>query len=179
MFTPAGAWPWAFEAEQRLTLSAAGLTTSLTMTNTGSAPMPAGLGLHPYFVRRPDTRLTFASTGVWLCGADEIPVAQEAPGALFDWRDGPLIQDAPFVDNAYSGWDGVAAVQDSQAHIRLQASRNATDLQVFAPPHETFFCVEPVTHRPDALNAPAGEVTGVQALEPGETIAMSMSVACA
>ena len=172
----AGDWPWSFKAEQRLTLSAAGLTATLTMTNADSVPMPAGLGLHPYFVRRPDTRLRFASAGVWISDASEIPVVQKAPEALFDWRNGPMVRDAPFIDNAYSGWDGVAAIQDSRLHLRLEASSNGTALQVFAPHGETFVCVEPVTHRPNGLNAPPEEATGVEVLAPGETIALTLSV---
>lgn len=45
-------WPWPFEAEQRFQLEAGGMRTTLSLT-AGDVAMPAGLGLHPYFPRRP------------------------------------------------------------------------------------------------------------------------------
>ena len=174
---PAGDWPWSFKAEQRLTLTPDGLIVVLTMTNTDAAPMPAGLGLHPYFVRRADTRLTLNSDGVWLADETQIPVRKGAPGELFDWRGGPPVNDAPFIDNAYAGWDGVAVIGDAEGDIRLTAGPEATGVHVFAPPGENFFCVEPVTQRPNAHNAPQGETTGVRTLAPGEAFALTMSIA--
>ncbi len=172
----AGDWPWSFRGEQRFDLTSEGLTVALSLTNTDTTPMPAGLGLHPYFVRRPGIGLSFNSTGVWLADETQLPVKHAAPDALFDWRDGPQVDDAPFVDNAYSGWDGVATIRDPLATIRLSASANATGVHVFAPRGEDFFCVEPVTHRPNAINAPAAEATGVLALAPGETAVVSMTL---
>ncbi len=172
----AGDWPWSFRGEQRFDLTPEGLTVTLSLTNTDTTAMPAGLGLHPYFVRRPGIGLSFNSTGVWLADETQLPVKHAAPDALFDWRDGPQVDDAPFVDNAYSGWDGVATVSDPLATIRLSASANATGVHVFAPRGEDFFCVEPVTHRPNAINAPAAEATGVLALAPGDTAVVSMTL---
>jgi aldose 1-epimerase len=48
---PAGAWPWAYHATQRFTLTPSGLTVELSLSNHSAAPMPAGLGWHPYFSR--------------------------------------------------------------------------------------------------------------------------------
>lgn len=174
---PAGDWSWSFTAEQRLTLTPDGLTVVLTMSNTDERPMPAGLGLHPYFVRRADTRLKLNADGVWLADETQIPIRKAAPGALFDWRDGPRVNDAPFVDNAYAGWDGVAIVGDAEGDIRLTAGPEAIGVHVFAPPGEDFFCVEPVTQRPNAHNAPRDEAAGVRALAPGEGFTLTMSIA--
>ena len=55
---PAGAWPWAYHATQRFTLTPSGLTVELSLSNQSAAPMPAGLGWHPYFPRTPRVTIT-------------------------------------------------------------------------------------------------------------------------
>ena len=47
------------------------LTVDLKLTNRDHRPMPAGLGLHPYFPKAPGTTLKFDCTGVWPPDAPE------------------------------------------------------------------------------------------------------------
>src|SRR5205085_895702 len=63
---PAGAWPWDYRAEQTFTLRPNALIQRLSVTNTSREPMPAGLGVHPYFPRDHETRLQAEVTGVVL-----------------------------------------------------------------------------------------------------------------
>lgn len=42
-------WPWAFTAEMHYELRGPDFVTSLSLTNSSERPMPAGMGLHPYF----------------------------------------------------------------------------------------------------------------------------------
>ncbi|WP_192804885.1 aldose epimerase family protein [Noviherbaspirillum aerium] len=42
-------WPWRIRADQYVELMANRLTVTLSLTNLGTLPMPAGLGFHPYF----------------------------------------------------------------------------------------------------------------------------------
>ena len=46
----------AYRATQRFVLSSTNLTVELALENESDAPMPAGLGWHPYFLRTPRTR---------------------------------------------------------------------------------------------------------------------------
>ena len=174
-----GAWPWRWAARQAFGLDPAGLTIDLSVTNTDDQPMPAGLGLHPWFVRRPDSRLMLGAEAVWRVDERLIPTGLAPPAAVFDWTDGPRIDEAPFVDNAYAGWDGIARIADEARMVTLEASPNAGWAHVFAPRGAAFVCVEPVTHRPDALNAPAGEATGLATLQPGETLAIILRISAA
>jgi aldose 1-epimerase len=68
LYWPGGTdgWPWPWRARQTVELTAQGLTITLSVTNTGAAVMPAGLGLHPYFHRRGDSCLTLSAEGVWI-----------------------------------------------------------------------------------------------------------------
>lgn len=169
-------WPWPWRAVQTIALAETGLTIDLSVTNTGDQVMPAGLGLHPYFHRAADARLTLPAEGVWLTDAREIPDRLAPPGTLMDWSPGAALHDAPFVDHAYAGWSGAALIEGGGRRVAMVAGPNVRWAQVYAPPNEDFFCVEPVTHRPDALNAPADERSGLVALAPGETLSMAMSL---
>lgn len=173
---PRSDWPWAWTAKQRFTLDGDGLSVGLSVTNVDPRPMPAGLGLHRYFVRRPGTRVAFSASGVWTVDERLIPIGLAAPDAVFDWSEGAAVDAAPFVDHAYAGWDGVARLIDTDRTVTLRASPPASGLHVFAPAEADFVCLEPVTHRPDAFNAPAGEVTGLIRLEPGQTAAIALTI---
>lgn len=168
-------WPWAFRAEQRFHLSVDGLQIALSMTNIDDEAQPAGLGLHPYLYRLADDRLTMAAPRVWRADETMIPREAVTASAVFDWSDGPAISDAPFVDNAYEDWNGSARLTHADWRVTL-ASPEARRVHVYAPRDAGFVCIEPVSHRPDALNGPAGEASGLVILEPGQTLSLSMTI---
>ena len=171
-----GNWPWAFSATQRLHLSASGLRIDLSMTNTDHEVQPAGLGLHPYLERLPGDRLTIGAPRVWRTDESLLPCELAPAATVFDWSDGPDLADAPFVDNAYEGWNGVARLDHADWSVTV-ASTGTHRVHVYAPPDVGFVCVEPVSHRPDALNGPGGEACGLALLQSGETRSLSMTIA--
>ena len=146
-----GAWPWAYEAEQRVRLGSQGCAITLHVTNRGDTAMPCGLGLHPYFRRRPETRVRFSATGMLEVGDDMIPTGALSPPDRFtNWRDGALLP-TQTVDHCFTGWPGTAEITDELGTITLEA-RGATFLHLYAPADASALCLEPVTHSPDALN---------------------------
>jgi aldose 1-epimerase len=169
-------WPWPWRARQTVSLSDEGLAIMLSVTNLGGAVMPAGLGLHPYFHRAPDARLSLAATGVWLTDAREIPARLATPDAVVDWSEGVALAGAPLVDHAYAGWSGEAVLEGGGRRVALRGGDSAQWAQVYAPAGADFVCVEPVTHRPDALNAPVSERSGLVRLAPGKRLTVAMSV---
>lgn len=169
-------WPWPWRARQTVELTDQGLTITLSITNTGDAVMPAGLGLHPYFHRHADSRLMLSAEGVWITDAREIPERLAPVQEISDWSDGLALTDAPFVDHAYGGWMGEARVDGGGRRVTLGAEAPARWTQIYAPVDGDFFCVEPVTHRPDAHNAPDGEDSGLVRLEPGEVLSLTLKI---
>lgn len=163
-------WPWPYRAKQRVTLSRAGCEIKLSLTNLADAGVPAGLGLHPYFPLESDTRLTACADCVWLADATMLPV-EPAPADHFgDWAAGSAIAGHALIDNAYAGWDGVAEIADGAGVVRIAAT-GARAFHLYRPPGAGYFCVEPVSHLPDALNR---EGFVVDMLAPGETLSLSM-----
>jgi len=169
-------WPWVWTASHSFRLDADGLEMTLSITNADREPMPAGLGLHPYFVVGPGTVLTAPAPHVWANGADGIPEELIPAAGVMDWSDGATVTEAPFVDNAYADWSGQARLVHRDHEMRVTASVNARWLQIYAPHDAGFVCIEPVTHRPDAHNAPADEDTGLKVLTSGQTLSMSMRI---
>ena len=173
---PASSWPWAWSAQQRIWLDPAALHVNLYVTNNDRTMMPAGIGLHPYFARTVGDTLAFESTGVWATRPDGIPDRLAPPADIQDFSQAHALDDAPAVDHAYAGWNGRAVLTSGQGRIITLSAANARWLQVFAPADEPFFCLEPVTQRPDAHNAPMGEASGLLWLRPGETLWMEMVI---
>src|SRR3546814_1209686 len=94
-------WPAPYRAEQRFSLDDGALTVAIAVTNAGRAPMPAGLGLHPYFPRTPGCRLTAPVSQMWATDAEVMPTALVAPAAGADPNAG-LLPDRIALDNLRS-----------------------------------------------------------------------------
>lgn len=169
----AGEWPWHYAARQEFSLDEAGLEVVLSVENRSERPMPVGLGWHPYFCLSPRLRLRAHVEGVWLTDEECLPTQHAKGGHFGDWSRGGRLPNA-LIDHCYSGWNGTAEIEwpEEMLCLRLGASQPLRWLHLYAPPGEDFFCIEPVSHMPDALNRPEPrEVTGRKTLAPGETLA--------
>jgi aldose 1-epimerase len=150
---PDESWPFAFHAAISYSLSGSALRVAIGITNRHDAPAPAGIGLHPYFPRANDPALRFDATGVWENGPDSLPRRHGQPPA--GWQHGePRAVTESRLDNCFTGWNGTADILAGPASLRIEASEAFGQLQVFTPSGADFFCVEPVSHVPDAVNRP-------------------------
>jgi aldose 1-epimerase len=174
-----GDWPWAYRATQRFTLTPAGLTVALALTNESAAPMPAGLGWHPYFPRAAGTRLTAEVSGVWRTDRETMPTTLVPPEAGADPSHGLIVSESR-LDNCFVGWNHRALVEwpERGAGLAMTAEPPLDYLVVFTPRGRRFFCAEPVSHVTDAVNlAAAGHPdTGLHVLAPGETLASTITL---
>jgi aldose 1-epimerase len=175
------AWPWAFTATQRVSLTPDGLTVDLAIRNDdpGSA-MPVGLGVHPYLAIALGDRIRFTATHEWAqddagCATALSPLP---PGEVrFDRPHGP-----EGVTRYLSGWDGRAEIERREGGRVLIAGSGALDQLVFhTPAGGAYACIEPVSHVADAFNLAALNVpaTGMRTARPGETISGSMTLTLA
>lgn len=166
-------WPWTYRAVQEFTLERNRLTLAMALTNEGPGPMPAGLGPHPYFVRTPKATVTAGIGQMWLDDSEVMPIRPVDPPAERALGKGVRV-DAVAMDNCFSGWDRKAVIEWPEWKARLTMTADAPQdfLVVYTPAKQDFFCVEPVTHAPDAVNnVNAGRTdTGFQVLEQGATM---------
>ena len=145
----------------------------LTTTNLSNAPMPYGFGLHPYFPKTPACTLTAGVKGFWEIDREVMPTRLIAVPGHADPTRGMTISTVD-LDNCYTGFGGHAVVTwpELRASVSMTASASLSFLVVYAPPTESYFCVEPVSNSTDAFNlAAAGRRdTGMLTLEPGQSV---------
>jgi aldose 1-epimerase len=166
-----GDWPWAYRAIQDFKLTPEGLHLTLSLENRSGEEMPAGLGWHPYFPRG-DARLSANVSGIWQAEEGMIPdqLASLTPDTdLREERDVHTLR----LDNAFLASPANARISwpSRNLHVSMRSSDTLGQLVVFVPEGKDFFCVEPVSHAPDAVNSHHEHaVTGLQTLGPGETL---------
>lgn len=167
------AWPFAFDASQTLRLRGNTLELSLGMTNQSPHPVPAGLGWHPWFVKRAGAHLAFEATARWEMGPDKLPTHRTPSTGLH--ADAKLLD----LDHCFEGWRGLATLRDPVMTVRVRS--NTGYLVVCTQPQRDSVAIEPVSHANNAINlqhaqgrAPAE--LGVRTLAPGESLTLQMSI---
>lgn len=169
-------WPWDYECSQLIRLEPNRIILSLNLTNLDSAPMPAGLGFHPYFPRHADTELQFSASGIVPpMGEQMVAIEPLTPATDFSSRSDLEARD---LDHCYAGWSGVTTIrQPSQSlEITLRTSRKPAAAVVYIPPHAPFFCFEPVTHLTGAFEMDPSVNTGLEQLKPGQSLDLSVII---
>lgn len=170
-----GDWPWSYRAAQTVALDGDGLTVRLDLTNDSDSDMPSGLGLHPYFVKPPGSRVTADVRAVWDNDDTILPRQRRPPPPAWDFRHGVVMDDVA-LDNGFTGWNGTAILDRPRERLRLTMLADGPfgHLIVYAPPGEPYLCLEPVTHMTDALNRTDEPDAGVIALPPGERLSVTV-----
>ena len=176
-----GGNPYDYECVQTFRLVPGGLDQAVSVVHLGADPLPYGLGLHPWFLRTPASRITAPVDAVWLGGPDPLPVALTRhfpPG--WDLNAGVSAQGS-LIDNAYTGWGGTARIEWPERGLQLTA-RVPDFVQdggaarhfclVYRPPQGPTFCFEPITHPIDAFHQPGQP--GLRVLARGESLALQV-----
>jgi aldose 1-epimerase len=165
-------WPFAFDCSQTMRLGERGLEQTISMTNHAAMPAPAGLGWHPFFVKRSRSWISFEATGRWEMGEDKLPV-RRSPSRGID-----AVCASLDVDHCFDGWNGVAHLRDEALHVTIRSS--LTRLVVFTNGARESIAIEPVSHVNNAIQlADAGAdplSLGLTILQPGETLSAQMSI---
>lgn len=165
-------WPFDFTATQKFGLQENCLFVRLSLTNTGKALMPGGIGWHPYFRPSPDGKIQINAARLWHPFAPGDPFAHVAHVSRNP--DGQIPRD---VTRHYSGWTTATARTGEGATISLSGD---TSLSCLAVLHKTdYLCIEPASHVAGALEALPDLCveTGLRLLRPGETL-FGVSILC-
>ena len=166
------AWPFAFDSSQTLRLRGNALELTLALTNQSHGPAPAGLGWHPFFVKRAGSRIAFEATGRWEMGPDKLPTTRR-PARGINAECAGLD-----VDHCFDGWDGVVQLRDELLDVRIRS--NLRRLVVFTNDGQDSIAIEPVSHVNNAMNLVAAgadaDGLGLSTLQPGETLTAEMTI---
>jgi aldose 1-epimerase len=177
----ADAWPWPYEAQQRIALEDGALTIGIAIRNLADEPMPAGFGLHPYFPATPAAELDTEADALWETDAEVLPtrLVPLAPNAL------PIRVASASLDTVFTGWRQRATIRwpERGAALDLVADGPLDFLVIYTPPGEAYFCAEPVSNATDAVNSPlaprreGAQGSGLIGLAPGAAAAATVRLA--
>jgi aldose 1-epimerase len=175
------AWSWPMRGDQRLRLLGRNvLQMDLRLTNTGTQPMPAGIGWHPYFMADAGATLRTRARLMQVAGSDGIPTGFVDPTCALARGEKTDVRYLSPLDNGFVGWSGEAELSWPQRcglRMHLQA-RGALRRHcvIYAPAEKRFFCLEPVSHGNNALalDSKRAAQIGQRWLAPGEALSGSM-----
>ena len=146
--------------------------SKLVITHYGATPMLYGAGFHPFFAKTPQTQLQFSAGGYWPEDQRHLPLEWSSviPAAL-DFMV-PSMPGAQWINNGYSGWNGIARLISSESEIILRS--DTPWLMVYQTPLSEFICLEPQTHPVNAHNQPGQP--GLKLLMTGEALTLTLQI---
>jgi aldose 1-epimerase len=175
-------FPFPYEATLTASVRFAELSLTLLLFNRGTQPMPAGMGFHPFFPRRPDLTLEFDATQKWTRDLQGRMLQPHRCGEDESWSS-PRSVTHLACNDVYDGWSRSAVLDLASPGLRvaLTAEGVLDRLLLFSPTDRDVVCVEPISNLPDGFNLLAAGSTdsGVRVLAPGECIAGTMRIAAA
>ncbi len=178
------AWPYPF----RLTLDyeiGNGLRLTASVANTGTLPMPFGLGAHPYLRVPLNPRSTRAGLQVqlpcskrWILDQRLIPTGKdEAVSGKYDLKSPRELGNEAYDDafhEAQADGDGTICGKlidrSLKVAVEVTADSSFDEWVVYAPLDRPVVAIEPYSCAPDAFNlASRGIEAGARELAPGAT----------
>lgn len=169
------AWPWAFAVSLDASVDDREVRLGYRLVNRSDAPMPAGLGLHPWFrapldVRLPADRVYPSNTN---SDTEPVPVAD-----TFDFRD--RRRPAGGLDGTWTelreprvelAWSDLGIGVD----LVIGASGGGPCVALATPDEVGAVAIEPQTHGPDPLRRLERDEPDAPALLlPGEALALDL-----
>jgi aldose 1-epimerase len=169
-------WPWPYEAGVRYTVADATLGIELRVTNLADEPMPAGIGIHPWFLRPLEVAIHAAS--VFPSNLATAPEPEPVSGTTDLRRIAAMTDD---LDGCWADIADPAVVTRWPATgltMTMRAGRTAPVI-VAASPHDVeAVAIEPETHAPQAMRRLLnGEPLGLEWLAPGASLVLESSLA--
>jgi len=183
-------WPSDFRLQTTYTLDGNTLSAEFEVRNPGDAPLPFGLGVHPYF------RLPLGAHGDADACVVRLPVsdAWELDNLVTTGRHTPVPQAQAYqdgvafgeltLDNVFAGLVGdgrqvVSSIHDPGAGrtLTLRFDRSFRECVAYTPPHREAVCIEPYTCAPDPFRLSAeGVDAGLRVLPPGQVFRTWMRI---
>ena len=169
-------WPWNYEVGLRIAVHEPTIRIDLDLLNRSSDPMPAGLGIHPWF-REP---VEVAIRGDSFHSPNTATPAEPQPVlGHFDLRRvGPMAADldATWTDLADPPVELVWP--DAGVRATMRATPPVGYIVAASPGDVDAIAVEPQTHAPQGLRRLLGREPGaLTMLKPGQTLGLTVELA--
>jgi aldose 1-epimerase len=166
-------WPWHYEVIASVAVEGQSLTLDYRLVNRSDAPMPGGIGLHPWF-KRP-VALRIPAEAVYRANAgsapDPEPIAGEHDLRVAHVPEGGL--DATWTELTESRIE--LAWPEAGISARIEADAARLLVAVATPVRLGAVAVEPQTHGPDGLRRFVNrEPDALTLLAPGQTLRLAL-----
>ena len=170
-------WPWAYDVSQRISVEGTVLSLDCALTNGSDEPMPAGIGLHPWW--RAPLQLSVDAGLVYPDNTAPPTIRPTAATGHLDLRQ--LGEPAEGLDATWTQI-GSPRVELAWPALRMAATLSlspaADHVVVAAPPELGAVAVEVQTHAADGLGRLLrGEPGGMRMLAPGDELSLSLQLA--
>jgi aldose 1-epimerase len=166
-------WPWRYRVEQELTVADDRLELAMALTNLADSPMPAGLGIHPWF-RRP-VAVAIAAAAVHRSNVASSPRPEPIAGVL-DRRSLEPLPDG--LDAAWTDLTQPPVVldwPDADVALTITTSPEVRYIVAASPAAIDAVAVEPQTHAPAGIRRLLnGEPGALQLIDAGASLAMTV-----
>ncbi len=171
-----GGWPWAFTVSLGVAVVDAVVRLDLALSNTSDEPMPAGLGIHPWFLR--PLLVAIHGDAVHPSNTETRPEPEPVRGAL------DLHDIGQMADGIDATWADLA---DPPVELRWPEARVGATMRIAAPARFVVaaspgdldaVAIEPETHAPHGLRRLlGGEPGGLVMLDPGGELRLGVELA--
>lgn len=169
-------WPWRYDVEQRIAVADGRLKLGLRLTNRSDDPMPGGIGFHPWFVDPVQVAIRAERTH------PSNFATKPLPEPVAGWTDRRELGEFP--EGLDATWADLAdppvilAWPDTGIRATMRADAAGRFIVAARPPGIPAVAVEPETQAPDgARRLMRGEPGGLQLIAPGETLALTATIA--
>lgn len=165
-----GAWPWTYDAQQKISVYGSSLKLELSVINRSKNPMPCGLGFHPYFPDLENAWLAFNSDGVWLANEDVLPTSYVISPPGIDFSRPQRLKHYQ-LDHCFTGTQSAdISWKNSDKTIHIESSENLDRAAVYTAHADDCFCFEPISHTHNAINMTDPVSESIRILACGETM---------
>jgi len=168
-------WPWPYEVGARYSVASATLRMELRVTNLADEPMPAGIGIHPWFLRPIEVAIHAASVYPSNMATEAEP--EPVTGALDLRTLAPMPDD---LDGCWADLDDPAVVTRWPGlglTMRMHAGATSPVIVAASPRDVDAVAIEPETHAPQAIRRLRGnEPLGLEWLAPGASLVLDSSL---
>lgn len=170
-------WPWPYRCWLRVSIRGAVLRVAQSLTNLSEGPMPAGLGLHPWFRRPLELRIEADSVVPSNLDPD---VAVAAASGRWDLRAMQAVPDdldatwlAPGDPAVELRWPELGVI----GTMRMRSTAESC-IALASPVALDAAAIEPQTHAPQGLRRfLRAEPGAMRAIEPGRVLGLTTEIA--
>ncbi len=166
-------WPWQYEVAQTIEVIDERLLIALSLTNLADTAMPAGLGIHPWFVRPLEVRVPATS----FYSPNSNTLAQ--PENVFGLHDLRRLQ--PMPDDLDATWTGLTERMVELRWLALgigaEIHTDASQIVAASPRHIDAVGLEPQTHAPQGIRRLLhNEPDAMTLLEPAASLRLNVDL---